>query len=110
MGKAVSTSSTMSSSREAVWSRSSVSIPAIRRLVSSTSSGLVVPSKYKMSTGVTLCRPAKISAIFSSGARSRRRTREVLVRRDSTKESLAPFNEGSLSGALTDRFSSVAAK
>ena len=58
--------------------------------------------------GVTVWRPAMTSAIFSSGARRRRRTRDVLVRRDSTKESMAPLMEGSFSGSLTDRFSSVA--
>ena len=87
-----------------------MSTAARRRLVSATRSGLVMPSIYRMSTGVTVWRPAMTSAIFSSGARSRRRTREVLVRRDSTKESLAPLREGSFSGGLRARFSSVAAK
>ena len=44
----------------------------------------------------------------SSGARRRRRTREVLVRMDSTKQSMDPFTSGSLSGGEMDRFSSVA--
>ena len=63
-----------------------------------------------MSTGVTLCRPTTDSVIFSSGARSLRRTSDVLVRRDSTKASFAPLSDGSFSGLLTARFSSVPTK
>ena len=68
-----------------------------------------MPSTYNTSTGVTDCRPTTCSSIFSSGARNRRRTREVFVRTLSTKESRAPFTSGSFSGSDTERFSSVPA-
>ena len=71
-------------------------------------SGSAMPSIHSTSTGVRDCRPTICSRIFSSGARIRRRTKEVLVRRLSTKESRAPFRAGSFSGSPTDRFSSVA--
>ena len=73
------------------------------------SSGSAMPSTYNTSTGVRDCRPTICSSTFSSGARNRRRTRDVLVRTLSTKASLAPFTSGSFSGLDTDRFSSVPA-
>ena len=65
------------------------------------------PSSHTTSTGVRDWRPTICSATRSSGARRRRRTREVLVRRLSVKASLAPFTSGSFSGSETERFSSV---
>ncbi len=86
-----------------------MSISSRRAFTLAASPGSAIPSIYSTSTGVTDCRPTTCSSIFSSGARNRRRTSEVLVRRLSTKESLAPFTSGSFSGLETDRFSSVPA-
>ena len=66
-----------------------------------------MPSIHTISTGVTVCRPTSSSLIRRSGVRTRRRNREVLVRTDSTKESLGPLSGGSFSGSEMDRFSSV---
>ena len=84
-----------------------MSMASMRRSTAFTSSGSVRPSIHRMSTGVTLWRPTSSSLIFRLGARRRRRTKEVLVRMDSTKESRGPLMGGSFSGSETERFSSV---
>ena len=104
----MSVRSTTYSSMFPAASTPSMSMSSSRFRIRATVSGSAMPSSHSTSTGVRDCRPTMRSPIFSSGARRRRRTREVLVRTLSTKESRAPFRGGSFSGSPTERFSSVA--
>ena len=84
-----------------------MSMAASRPSTAATVSGLAMPSIHTRSTGVTVCRPTSSSLMRRSGARTRRRRMEVLVRMDSTKESRGPLRGGSFSEGEMDRFSSV---
>ena len=86
-----------------VESRASTSMLSSLAAISSTLAGSATPSINIMATRVLLFLPILLSTSFSLGEQMRRRTREVLMRRVSTKESLPPFRDFSNVGSDMER-------
>ena len=99
--------STIYSSRSPAASRPSMSMSEMRLSASSATLCWATPSIYNSATPVPESRPTTSCEILSCGERIFRLTREVLVRRVSTKASLPPLIAFSTAGSLTERVSLV---
>ena len=83
----------------------STSMASRRARTASRVSRFATPSSQRTATSVPLRRPTTVWRSLRVGVRSRRRTREVLVRSVSTKASLAPLMVFSAAGGEIERLS-----
>ena len=93
----------MCASSTPVESSTSTSMLSSLAAISSTFAGSATPSINIIATRVLLFLPILLSTSFSLGEKMRRRTREVFIRRVSTKESLPPFRDFSRVGSDMER-------